>query len=313
MFNKNLISSNSTIIIGLSGGPDSVFLLHMLAALREEKNLTLIAAHLDHEWRQDSANDVVFCKEVAENLSVTFVSKKMSELPLSFKANGSQEEIGRKARRSFFEQLAQEYNASAIALAHHADDQQETFFIRLLRGSSLTGLTGIKSKDGLYIRPLLHMSKQEILDYLHKNNIQYLTDPSNQSSDFLRNRIRNTVIPALRECDNRYDQNFESTHKQLQQTEEFLQSYATEILNSLQENNTLPLKDLLALNPVILNRILILWLIQNKVPFSPSQGLLDEIIRFLKQPGNAKHSFYEKWQIIKMNGKISIETFKNHL
>ena len=305
--------NNSTIIIGLSGGPDSVFLLHTLAALREEKKLTLIAAHLDHEWRQDSANDVLFCKEVAENLSVTFVSKKISELPLSFKANGSKEEIGRKARRYFFEQCAQEYNASAIALAHHADDQQETFFIRLLRGASLTGLTGIKPKDGLYVRPLLHMSKKEILDYLDKNNIRYLTDPSNQSADFLRNRIRNNVIPALRECDDRFDQNFESTHQQLQQTEEFLNSHATEILNSLQENNILPLKELLALHPVILNRILILWLISNKVSFVPSQGLLDEIIRFLKQPGNAKHSFYEKWQIIKINGQISIELFNKLL
>ncbi len=157
---KGLIHDGARIIIGLSGGPDSVFLLHALAQLRTTRKLFLVAAHLDHEWRTESAQDMQFCKTLAESYAIPFVAKKISQLSLSYKSNGSKEEYGRKARRFFFESLAQEYNADAIALAHHADDQQETFFIRLMRGATVSGLYGMKPKDGLYIRPLLSIKKK---------------------------------------------------------------------------------------------------------------------------------------------------------
>ena len=148
--NNSLIPNHSTLIIGLSGGPDSVYLLHQLVFLQKEKNLTLIAAHLDHEWRKDSSKDTNFCQQLCTPMPVTFICKKASELGLSLDYKGSQEEIGRKLRRYFFEQLAQKYKATAIVLGHHADDQIETFFIRLIRGSTIYGLSSMKEKEGLY-------------------------------------------------------------------------------------------------------------------------------------------------------------------
>src|SRR5260221_9609791 len=126
-------------------------------------------------------------------------------------------------RRYFFEKVLQEHNADCIALAHHAQDQEETFFIRLIRGSSLTGLTAIKAKHGHYIRPLLETNKSDILAWLHENNIPYATDTTNDSSDYLRNRIRMNVLPALRTCDDRFATNFLSTLNRLQSTEQFLE------------------------------------------------------------------------------------------
>lgn len=306
--NLEHIHPGSTIIVGLSGGPDSVFLLHALSALQVEKNITIIAAHLNHEWRAESAADERLCKELCEQLNIVLVSKKMSSLGLNIKFNGSKEELGRKARRYFFEMVAKEHRANAIALAHHADDQMETFFIRLMRGASLTGLAGMKSKDGLYIRPLLALKKSEIMHYLHAEGIAYAIDSSNESSEYLRNRIRTTLVPVLQNCDTRFDSNFTASHKQLQQTEEFLQELAQKTFKQICPENTMIIEPLLALHPVLRTRVIILWLCSSKVPFIPSQGFFDEIIKFLEKTGNGDHIFYGKWHIKKNNGNAFIES-----
>lgn len=305
---QNLISPGATIVVGLSGGPDSVFLLHYLSGIRQEFNITLIAAHLDHGWRAESVHDAAFCQELAKQYKVQFILNHLKDTTVSFKVS---EELGRKARRAFFEQVAKEHNAQAIALAHHADDQMETFFLRLIRGASLTGLAGIKAKDGLYIRPLLSISKHEILDYLHKHKIPYVIDESNQSDEYLRNRIRNQVIPALKVCDDRFEKNFANTHAKLVETEEFLQQLCAAQLHEMSdENKGLDIQKLLALHPVLRNRVLINWLILHKVPFTPSQGLLDEIVKFLKKPTSKEHTFYAKWKITIKHGKTYLNLLK---
>lgn len=306
---QNLLSPESTIIVGLSGGPDSVFLLHYLASVRQEMNLTLIAAHLDHGWRTESAQDALFCQQLADMYQVPLIIKNLKDMQLPFKSNGSKEELGRKARRAFFEELANEHTAQAIALAHHADDQMETFIMRLIRGASLTGLAGMKIKDGLYIRPLLTVSKNEILDYLHMHEIPYVIDASNQSEEYLRNRIRNQAIPALKACDDRFEKNFAATHTTLVETEKFLQELAANTLHSISDTtNGLDIPKLLALHPVLRNRVLINWLILHKVPFTPSQGLLDEIVRFLENSKNRTHTLYQKWYLHKTAGnKVILE------
>lgn len=310
-FQQKLIAEGSTIILGLSGGPDSVFLLNFLTWLAPQKQLKIIAAHLDHGWRAESAHDAQFCQELAEKYKIPLIVRSLKNMPADFKFNGSKEEAGRKARRAFFEQLAKEHHAQAIALAHHADDQMETFIMRLIRGASLTGLAGIKPKDGLYIRPLLTISKQEILDYLHEHQIPYVIDASNQSDEYLRNRIRNQVIPALKACDDRFEKNFASTHAKLVETEEFLQQQsAAQLQEMMDKNSGLDIQKLLALHPVLRNRVLIKWLIMHKVPFTPSQGLLDEIVRFLENSKSNSHTLYGKWHLEKKCSTVILKPFK---
>ena len=293
---ENLLTDKFKLVIGLSGGPDSVFLLNFLNSF---KNIEIIAAHLNHGWRKEADQDEMFCKNLCEKLGIEFISEHAKDLDAKIKLNGSKEEIGRKLRRQFFEKVLKEHDADYIALAHHQQDQQETFFMRLIRGCSLSGLTSMKSVQGLYIRPLLEISKDEILNYLHENKIEYVIDLTNYSEDFLRNRIRMKVIPALKEVDHRFDKKFETSLNLLKEEDEFLQKLTEEshekIFTDSKGNRTI----FLNLHPIIQRRLLIFWLTKEKVKFSPSLSHIDEIIRFLSHERGGSHQIHEDWKIIK--------------
>jgi tRNA(Ile)-lysidine synthase len=301
----HLIRENQTIIIGLSGGPDSVFLLHYLKIRQQELNLHLIAAHLDHQWRATSAKDEQFCRELCQKMEVPFESATMSNLGYSFKESGSKEQDARKARRYFFESLATKYGAHTIALAQHKDDQQETFFIRLLRGSTVTGLASIWPEHGIYIRPLLSIGKAEILDWLEKHNIAYVIDETNVNLDYLRNRIRHELIPTIMSIDHRADKNITKTILHLQSTELFLEKLTTELFSTVahyddtEKRYVLDSKLFLSQDQFLQYRLLIHWLTVEAVDLPASKSFLDEIIRFLKQPAGKDHAIHHNWHIIK--------------
>jgi len=301
------IQANTTIIVGLSGGPDSIYLLHQLHQVKNKLNIKIIAAHLDHEWQESSKIAAQTCKDICDDLSIPLITKKLSELKFKSKWNGSQEELGRKMRRHFFESLAQEFQATTVALAHHQQDQQETFFIRLLRGSSLTGLTGIKEKDGLYVRPILHCSKSEILDYLDHNKIAYYTDPTNCSDDYLRNRIRNHVVPALQLADNRFDKNIISTMNHLTQVDDYLNQQVNQTLTVISTDQGIETQLFLQLHIVLQQRLLLHVMIAEKVTFTPSQKLLKEIVRFLTTSNSRTHNIHTSWTIQKSKSRFSIK------
>jgi tRNA(Ile)-lysidine synthase len=303
----DLIPDNTTIIIGLSGGPDSVFLLYFLKHLQKEKNLTLIAAHLNHEWRADAQKDEQFCSRLAENLEVDYVSDIASNFSTTEKFDGSKEEFARRLRRKFFNSVAEVYHAQVIALGHHLDDQEETFFIRLIRGSSLSGLTCMKPKDGPYVRPLLEVLKKDIVAWLDEHHCEYLIDPTNVSQEFLRNRIRAHVIPALRDSDVRFDKNFLSTLLKLQDADSFLEQLTDDIYKAISQESGLNIKHLLSFDPYIQKRLLIKWLINANVQFTPQDAFFNEIIRFLQQPGNKTHAVHNAWCIKKMDNIAFIE------
>jgi tRNA(Ile)-lysidine synthase len=305
-----LIERDQKIIIGLSGGPDSVFLLYALVSLQKKYNLTLIAAHLNHEWRLESNHEEQSCRELAEQLDIPFVSAKLSELSSDICYNGSKEEYARNMRRYFFEKVLQEHSAHRIALGHHAQDQQETFFIRLIRGTSLAGLTAINPQHDYYIRPLLETNKHDILNWLNEHNIAYALDASNDSQQYLRNRIRSAVLPALRECDSRFEVNFLTTLDRLKTTELFLERLTTEAFAKISsiENKVriinIPL--MLDTDKALHQRIIIHWLITENVPFPPTQAFLDEIIRFLESPQGGVHAIHAQWSIVKKQQKAFI-------
>jgi tRNA(Ile)-lysidine synthase len=309
IYKNQLIKPDSTIIIGLSGGPDSVFLLHVLCQLQDYYNIKLIAAHLDHGWRAESAEDAQFCRNLAAHLSIPIIIEHASQIKLTRKTH-SLEEQGRYLRRTFFEQVAQTYQASAIALAHHADDQEETFFIRLLRGATIAGLAGIWPQNGLYIRPLLEVYKADILAYLAEHQISYTHDITNTSDKFLRNKIRNTLLPLLHSIDPRSRINFSKTIKHIQETESFLEQITQHAYRELQigDNGTsmLNLEKLLQHDQFLIKRILVIWLCDNSVTFTISDKFLHEIIRFLRNKKSNMHSLHTTWRIHKKNQYIII-------
>lgn len=293
------IPPNSTLIVGFSGGPDSVFLLTLLHELAPKLHLKLIAAHLDHQWRQESAKDALWCKNFCNQRNIAFETEVASNLKFDTKYNGSQEELGRKLRRFFFEQLAKKYQAHNIVLAHHGDDQIETFFIRLARGASIAGLCGIKKVDGLYLRPLLTVSKQEILDYLHQHTIDFLIDPTNADSKYLRNRIRQNLIPTLYQTDPRFLQNIQNLMIHLQKTDDFLKQKMFEILEPIKLKKSIQILSFLNLHEIMQQQILMHLFIENNIALTPSSALFEEILRFLKNGKNHSHQVHKNLTIIK--------------
>ncbi len=300
---NKLMSPGQTVVIGLSGGPDSACLTHLLAQLRESLGITLIAAHLDHGWRTTSADDALWCKQLAESLNIPFVGKKISELNHTIAYNGSKEAYARSIRRYFFKTVAEQFRADAIAMAHHAQDQEETFFIRLARGATLSGLTGMKAKDGIFIRPLLQTNKTDILAYLCEHNLSYRLDETNESHDFLRNRIRMSLMPQLDATDARMRQNLARTMEHLAETEQYLQAHTRNLFlrvtTDLDGSLALTTQPFFELVPYAQKRILIHFLIQNQVPFTPSEALLDEILRFMKNKRSLTHALHASWNLKK--------------
>ncbi len=196
---NNLLHVGNTVIVGVSGGADSVALLDILYALKELQ-LRLVIAHLDHMLRgEDSDADAAFVRELALKYGLVFEMRSVNVHEFSLNNRLSLEEGGREARYAWFDEVASKHQAHAVALGHHADDQAETVLMRLLRGAGNTGLSGISPcSRGKYIRPLLCATRTEIEDYLNNRNIRVRTDSSNTDIRFLRNRVRHELLPYLR-------------------------------------------------------------------------------------------------------------------
>jgi len=195
----NLINRNDKIVIAVSGGPDSVALLYLLNSLKKEFKLTLHIAHLDHMLRNDSYGDAEFVKKLAEKFRLPLALTQINVKELSRK--GSLEEIARNARLGFLFKVAREIKADKIALGHHLDDQAETVLMRILRGSGLYGLAGISPKRNIagyqIIRPLIEIRRKEVEAFLKRRKIKPRLDSSNLEDLYLRNRVRNRLIPLL--------------------------------------------------------------------------------------------------------------------
>ncbi len=320
MFNLDLIPKNSRLVIGLSGGPDSVYLLHRLHELKNKHGFFLIAVHFDHEWRESSKADAAFCKKLCTELDVAFVLERASTLKKQFISNGSKEALARDMRRYVFEKTLKEYDADAVLLAHHLDDQQETFFINLIRGTSLTGLCGMASINAFYVRPMLDVPKKEILEYLEAYSIPFCVDPTNTDDAFLRNRIRSSVMPALLTCDDRAKNNLTKTMHQLQQIENFLKELTLEALSVIAapsdgvDDDGEPIKyfnvnlETFFKLPVYMQmRSLSTWIRLEMDDCSISESFLEEVIRFLESPRGGKHQISPTWSMTKKKGIASLE------
>ncbi len=304
-----LINNGDAVVVGLSGGPDSVFLVHVLHVLRESMKLRLLCVHLDHEWRPESEHDAQFCACMCARLNIPFMCARASTLDFVLRKNRSKEDRGRQMRRALFEQQRERFGAASIALAHHADDQLETFLVRLARGASVSGLAGMRAHNGTYIRPLLCVHKTEILQYLHEHHIDYVIDASNESAQFLRNRIRHGLIPAMRSTDARFEYNTQRVIGHLRETDEFLTRmtrealvYATKIVD---EQILLDLNFLKELDPFLQKRVLVQWLVAYCIPLVLSEHLLAEIMRFLQNKKSANHIF-NGWQLVKKHHMLAI-------
>ena len=190
------VRPGAAILVALSGGADSVALLHALVELRESSGFRLAAAHLNHALRGDESDrDQHFCHDLCARLKVDFIVERATELAPQMP---NLEEAARQARHEFLDRAAVQTDSEYVAVGHHADDQAETVLMRLLRGAGVAGLSAMaETGPGRLIRPLLSLSRRDILSYLEEIGATFVTDASNFSSAMLRNRIRHDLLPTL--------------------------------------------------------------------------------------------------------------------
>jgi tRNA(Ile)-lysidine synthase len=311
--NNSLFLNKPKVILGLSGGPDSIFLFEFLKKLHKEGKINLICTHLDHEWRKESGDDLLFCKNLCKKYNIKFIGKKASQLNKNIKYNGSKEEQARNLRHTLFKEVLKSEEADYIALAHHLNDQQETFIWRIIRGTTLSGLTCMKKVNKPYIRPLLDLEKKEILNYLDKNKIEYLKDYTNYSDNYLRNRIRKYVIPNLEKVDPRFNKKFASTLSFLQEEDEFLNQLTEKHFNLIfkkSENKQKligNLNEFKTLDKVLQKRILINLFSKQNLKFNLSNNYLNEILRFLNNPRGGSHNISDFFKINKKQNNFWVE------
>lgn len=220
------------VVVAVSGGPDSVALLDVLKHLSAEYNLRLIVAHLNHGLRPGPADEEEsFVHQLSERLGLVCESKKMDIILLSKVQKKSIEETAREQRYLFLEEIRHKYSAQKIALGHQAQDQAETVLMNLLRGSGREGLKGMQPvREGLYIRPLLGITRGEISLYLTRRKLPYVVDFSNADDSYLRNRVRHQLIPELKARYNpRLEENLCRTAEILNREDDYLQRIVKEL------------------------------------------------------------------------------------
>jgi tRNA(Ile)-lysidine synthase len=194
----HLLSEGDRIVIGLSGGADSVTLAHLLPDVARDLGAEVVAlAHLNHRIRPDADKDEAFCRDLAARLGLAFESDRVDVRAVAARERTSLEDAGRTVRYDFLRQAAERHHALRVAVAHTLNDQAETVLLRLFRGSGPVGLAGIYPQAGLVIRPLLDVRRAEVEAWLKSDGVEYREDPTNRDLTIPRNRIRHELLPYL--------------------------------------------------------------------------------------------------------------------
>ena len=199
---KSLIAPGDGIVMGVSGGADSVALLLLMDFLKKKYSLSLYVAHVHHGLRAEADSEAEYVRSLCEERDIPFFLKRVDVKALSGELKIGTEDAGRKARYEAFNEICKEVSADKIAVAHNCNDRAETMLFNLARGTGIKGLISIPEKRDNIIRPLLFATRQEIEEFLSRAGVKFCTDASNLTDDYARNRIRNNILPALEDSIN---------------------------------------------------------------------------------------------------------------
>jgi len=305
-------------LFGVSGGPDSICLLHVLSELKKELNFEICVAHINHMLRDEADEETKYVENFCEKLGVQCFSKKINISLLAKELKKGTEETGRQMRYDFFHYVANNVGAVKIATAHNNNDKIETILMNILRGSGIAGIKGIPAvRNEVYIRPLIEISRQEIEEYCEENKLEPMYDKSNDENIYTRNKIRNVVIPYIQK---EYNPNIFKTLNRLSEVvteeDEYLSRVTGQTYNEIQisehESNTITL-DLAKFNKLelVIKRRVILYTI-NKVA-GTTLGIekvnIDDIIKLCSNNiGNKYITPVKNIKIVVKKGKIIFET-----
>jgi tRNA(Ile)-lysidine synthase len=290
---SSMLTPGDHLVVAFSGGPDSVALLRALILLSSEYGLRLTTAHLNHGLRGPEADEEEdFVRGISNDLGITCICKTIDIRLLRIGKGRSLEEIGREERYRFLNDAADRCGAGKIATGHHRDDQAETVLINLIRGSGLEGLKGIVPvRADRIIRPLLDVSREEILDFLHHEGLAYRVDSSNLDPIYLRNRIRRDLIPDLKARYNpRIVPSLCHTAEIVRREDDYLHNVVRQILHDWgitpgAEDVHLPMSSLLGLHEALRGRI-VKCLLEAATPLGRGIGFrhIEAVLTLLRPP-----------------------------
>lgn len=261
----NLIESGDKVVLGVSGGPDSISMLDILREVQEELQFEIYVAHVNHMLREEAEDDEKYVQSYCEKYGIQCYVKRIDVQQIANTNKIGTEEAGRKVRYDFFQEVMQNVGANKIGIAHNKNDKIETIIMNLLRGSGLSGLKGIEPvRDNKYIRPLIECDRKEIETYCEEHQLEPRIDKTNFENDYTRNKIRNIVIPYIK---GEYNPNIIETIDRLSQvaTEEsnYIDKqtniiYQKLLIEKTEDQIILKLKDFNEQDKVIKNRIILL-------------------------------------------------------
>lgn len=300
----NMLSRGDRVLIGVSGGADSIALLEFFVSVKEKYDLDICVAHIEHGIRgEDSVNDAEFVKNYCKKLGVNFYLKTIDAPNLAKKAKMGVEEYSRMARYDFFNTI----ECDKIATAHNLTDNIETLLFRLARGTGLKGACSIPAVRGKIIRPFIEVSSGEIRKWCNDNNIPYRVDCTNSDSAYSRNLIRLEILPLFEKLNANYQDNIENFISDVNEDYAFIDDYVKSIYPKIVKNNEIDLPKLNELDLSIKKRFLIMFFDENG--YSLNRIHLQSVIDITLKSG--KTQIKENVFAISAKGKIRIAKFND--
>lgn len=274
----DMISDGDTVIVAISGGADSMCLLHLLDSIREKRSLKLVCAHVNHMLRgEDSFRDEEKSYRAAFNMGLEFCSIRVNINLKAKKENLGIEEAAREARYAFFSDLSQEYGPKVkVATGHNLSDSCETLLFNIIRGASISAMRGIPPKRGNIVRPLIYATREEIRNYCRENLVEYCEDKTNEDLRFTRNKIREKIMPVAREINPSFEQAMLRLMRSAAEEEAYFAGVLKEIKDKAYKDNGYSIEYLNNLDEAVLNRLIAGMISEN--PNSRKIDLIKEII-----------------------------------
>lgn len=310
---NELIENGDKIVIGVSGGPDSIALLDVLIKLQNKIKFDIVVAHINHMIRAEAINDQKYVEQYCKNKNIPCFVKQTKVEEIAKREKIGTEEAGRNLRYEFFNEILEKTNSNKIATAHTKNDNAETVLMNIMRGTGTSGLKGIQaSRDNKFIRPLIECERKEIEEYCNENNLEPRIDKTNMENIYTRNKVRNLLIPYIQK---EFNPNIIESLNRLSQIasmeNEYFELQTIKIYDEIKEEETkeqitLNLKKFNSQELVIKNRIVLYTI--NRL-FGSSSGIekihLQDIIKLCSNNiGNKFLIPNKKVKVLIKNGKI---------